>query len=238
MTFDPAASSDVCVRATHNVLARLLTGYGPRDFAVRFWDAGEWPAERESRFTFILNHPGSLRAMLLPPNRLTIGEAYIFGDYDVEGDFDTFFAVITHWGSRRLGLRDKLGIFFQLRKLPATARARADRAARLSGAEHSPDRDKQAIQYHYDVSNEFYALWLDGRRVYSCAYFTRPDEDIDSAQRNKLDHICRKLRLEPGLKLLDIGCGRAGSSSMPPRRIAPRPSASRSAWHRRATSRS
>lgn len=210
MLQDPAASPDPAVRATHRVLTRLQTGYGPRDFAVRFWDAGEWPAEREARFTFVLNHPGALRAMLLPPNRLTIGEAYIFGDYDIEGDFDGFFAMIAHWGVRRRGLLEKLGIFLQLRKLPAAARARADRAAQLSGAAHSPDRDKQAIQYHYDVSNDFYALWLDGRRVYSCAYFTRPDEDIDSAQRNKLDHICRKLRLEPGLKLLDIGCGWGG----------------------------
>ena len=65
----------------------------------------------------------------------------------------------------------------------------------------------QAIQYHYDVSNEFYQLWLDEKMIYSCAYFKDPDESIDAAQARKLDYICRKLRLEPGDRLLDIGCG-------------------------------
>ena len=65
----------------------------------------------------------------------------------------------------------------------------------------------QAIQYHYDVSNEFYQLWLDEKMVYSCAYFKDPAESIDAAQARKLDYICRKLRLEPGDRLLDIGCG-------------------------------
>ena len=65
----------------------------------------------------------------------------------------------------------------------------------------------QAIQYHYDVSNEFYQLWLDEKMVYSCAYFKDPAESIDAAQSRKLDYICRKLRLEPGDRLLDIGCG-------------------------------
>jgi cyclopropane-fatty-acyl-phospholipid synthase len=69
------------------------------------------------------------------------------------------------------------------------------------------NRDKEAIQYHYDVSNEFYSLWLDENMVYSCAYFAAPDEDIDTAQARKLDYLCRKLRLQAGESLLDIGCG-------------------------------
>jgi len=68
-------------------------------------------------------------------------------------------------------------------------------------------RDKQAIAFHYDVSNEFYALFLDRRMVYTCAYYRRPDGDLDQAQTDKLDLVCRKLRLEPGERLLDIGCG-------------------------------
>ena len=72
---------------------------------------------------------------------------------------------------------------------------------------HTRSRDAKAIQYHYDVSNEFYALFLDREMVYSCAYFKTGDEDIHTAQAQKLDHICRKLRLEPGDRFLDIGCG-------------------------------
>jgi cyclopropane-fatty-acyl-phospholipid synthase len=72
------------------------------------------------------------------------------------------------------------------------------------------ERDRQAVTYHYDVSNDFYALWLDRRMVYSCAYFQAPDDDLDTAQKRKLDYICRKLRLKPGQRLLDIGCGWGG----------------------------
>src|SRR5437870_10841910 len=67
--------------------------------------------------------------------------------------------------------------------------------------------DRRAISFHYDVSNDFYALFLDQRMVYTCAYYRRPDGDLDQAQEDKLDLVCRKLRLAPGERLLDIGCG-------------------------------
>jgi len=80
----------------------------------------------------------------------------------------------------------------------------------LHGRRHSTTRDRRAVTYHYDVPGEFYALWLDERMVYSCAYFATPDEDLDAAQERKLDYICRKLRLRRGEKVLDIGCGWGG----------------------------
>ena len=82
--------------------------------------------------------------------------------------------------------------------------------ARLSGRLHSKERDRAAIRYHYDVGNDFYALWLDRRMNYSCAYFRTGTEDLDTAQEAKLEHICRKLRLTPDEHLLDIGCGWGG----------------------------
>src|SRR6202020_2549715 len=72
---------------------------------------------------------------------------------------------------------------------------------------HSKAENRDAIHFHYDVWNEFYALWLDRAMVYSCAYFENADVDLDAAQEAKLDHICRKLSLRPGEKFLDIGCG-------------------------------
>ncbi len=99
----------------------------------------------------------------------------------------------------------------RLLSLPKVAQQRpGDAAAKLRGARHSKERDRQAVTYHYDRSNDFYALWLDRRMVYSCAYFATPDDDIDTAQERKLDYICRKLRLQPGERLLDIGCGWGG----------------------------
>jgi cyclopropane-fatty-acyl-phospholipid synthase len=72
------------------------------------------------------------------------------------------------------------------------------------------ERDRQAVTYHYDVSNDFYTLWLDRHMVYSCAYFASADEELDTAQARKLDYLCCKLRLHPGARLLDIGCGWGG----------------------------
>ena len=76
-----------------------------------------------------------------------------------------------------------------------------------SGALHTPARDQQAIRFHYDLSNAFYKMWLDEQMVYSCAYFTGPNESLESAQKRKLDLVCQKLQLKPGERLLDVGCG-------------------------------
>jgi cyclopropane-fatty-acyl-phospholipid synthase len=75
---------------------------------------------------------------------------------------------------------------------------------------HRAETDARQIQFHYDVSDEFYALWLDARRVYSCAYFRRPEMTLAQAQEAKLEHICRKLMLRPGERFLDIGAGWGG----------------------------
>jgi cyclopropane-fatty-acyl-phospholipid synthase len=77
-------------------------------------------------------------------------------------------------------------------------------------ASHTQQKDAQQIQFHYDVSDDFYSLWLDPRRVYSCAYFRDADMSLAQAQEAKLDHICRKLQLRPGEKFLDIGAGWGG----------------------------
>lgn len=79
-----------------------------------------------------------------------------------------------------------------------------------SYARHSLEADAKQVQFHYDVSDDFYALWLDTRRVYSCAYFREPQLTLDQAQEAKLDHICRKLMLQPGERFLDIGAGWGG----------------------------
>ncbi len=187
---------------------------GPEQgFAVRLWDDTVWPDDppQSPAFTLVLNHPGALRQMFLPPSELNLGEAYIYGDFDVEGDLIAAFPLAGYIEDLDLGLGDKLGLAWKLRSLPSRSAPRKGRqVASVTGAEHSRGRDRQAIAYHYDVSNEFYALWLDRSMVYSCAYFADPAESIHAAQERKLDYICRKLRLEPGERLLDIGCGWGG----------------------------
>ncbi|HTU90376.1 MAG TPA: cyclopropane-fatty-acyl-phospholipid synthase family protein [Gemmataceae bacterium] len=213
MTMSAAVSKDAAVQASFDFLGEVLAGYGPRDFAVRAWDGSTWEpdAGQPARFTLVLQHPGAVRKMFWPPRPYTLGEAYIYDDIDIEGDIHAFFAVISYLYEMRPGLRRRLRWLRRLFALPGGERPRAGRlAAQLSGSVHSRERDRQAISYHYDVSNDFYQLWLDRRMIYSCAYFADPGDDIDRAQERKLDYICRKLRLLPGDRLLDIGCGWGG----------------------------
>ena len=192
----------------------LLQDYHPRDFAISFWDGSRWPAENgTARFTLIVRHPDALRRMLKPnANDLSLSEAYISGDLEVEGDLEAAMPVANYLVGRNWPAVTMLRIGKSLLRLPRLDRLwRKDtQPAKLSGQLHSMERDRQAVAYHYDVSNDFYALWLDEQMVYSCAYFATADEGLETAQARKLDYLCRKLRLRPGERLLDIGCGWGG----------------------------
>lgn len=110
----------------------------------------------------------------------------------------------------RGNLRDVLRIGQQLCEVGANNYRKTSNLVALFRRAHTRLRDRNGIQYHYDVGNDFYGLWLDSRRVYSCAYFKSDGESLENAQENKLDLICRKLRLKPGDRLLDVGCGWGG----------------------------
>lgn len=97
-----------------------------------------------------------------------------------------------------------------LREAPTEARHLSPLQQLLSWWRHRPQRDARQIRHHYDVSDDFYALWLDARRVYSCAYYREPAMTLAQAQEAKLDHVCRKLMLKPGERFLDIGAGWGG----------------------------
>jgi cyclopropane-fatty-acyl-phospholipid synthase len=184
----------------------------PRAFDVRLPDGAVLAGGSGPAFALVLNHPGALRRMLSPPIELSMGESFIYGDFDIEGDIFSAFSVIDKHLNRKFSLGDMLGILRDVLALPRSGPARpAGRGpARLRGRLHSRERDFAAIRYHYDVGNDFFALWLDRRMQYSCAYFPTGNEDLDTAQELKLEHICRKLRLQPGERLLDIGCGWGG----------------------------
>lgn len=198
---------------TARILDRL---FAPRTFPVRLWNGttlptvAPSPASDGSRFTVVLTHPGALRRMFLPPSDLTIGEAYARGDFEVEGNLEDAVASAVAAASRRSTV-DWLAAAAMARLLPATtASGMIPPRARLQGRRHSLHRDAVAVRHHYDIGNDFFALWLDRRMVYSCAYFPTGTETLDAAQEAKLEHICRKLRLRPGERLLDIGCGWGG----------------------------
>lgn len=205
-------TADHAVEIGLSFLKNLLGSYHPRDFAVRFWDSTMWEAEAGQlpRFTLVLQHPGALRKMFLPPSELNLGEAYIYNDFDIEGDIEAIFPIAEQLIMKKSRKVELLRYGKDLLKLPKAQQSRsADASAKLRGTRHSKERDRQAISYHYD-RNAFYKLFLDRHLVYSCAYFATPDEDLDTAQERKLDYICRKLRLRPRDRLLDIGCGWGG----------------------------
>ena len=210
---NPAATPGRTARRTLAFLRELVWDYRPRDFAIRLWDGTFWDAEPGTtrRFTLVINHPAAVRAMVREPREASLAEAFLNRDIDVEGDLNAVFPLADHLIDRTWSRRQRWKFGLQLLRLPyESIGERAGRAACLAGACHSRERDRQAISYHYDLSNEFYSLWLDGDLIYSCAYFASEQDDLDAAQQRKLDYLCRKLRLKPGERLLDIGCGWGG----------------------------
>lgn len=196
------------------VVQRVLRDYRG-NLAVRLWDGqtlrfGEGAPEACLAF----RHPGLLRDLVLSRDPLRLAEAYIQGELNVEGNIHAALGLKEHLQSLALSVAEKTafaaGALFLGETPYGDNRISGAQRRPLSlriGRAHSKDTNRKAIAFHYDVSNDFYRLWLDEQMVYSCAYFENAHDSLDQAQRNKLDYICRKLRLKPGERLLDIGCG-------------------------------
>jgi cyclopropane-fatty-acyl-phospholipid synthase len=198
------------VQVSTEFLNTLFAGHSRPNFQIRMWDHSTWGEAEQQSFTLVLKHPGALREMFLRSSELSLGEAYIFDDFDIEGDIEAAFELADYLLAQQTrSLLQGVYLASLLHKLPRIRQRRDDcRPATLFGVAHSKDRDCQAVRYHYDLPPAFFALFLDQRMVYSCGYFSTPEEtSIDQAQLSKLDYICRKLRLRRGDRLLDIGCG-------------------------------
>jgi cyclopropane-fatty-acyl-phospholipid synthase len=152
---------------------------------LALWDGMSFDFSPNPQVTITARSVAGLK-LFLSPKLNTLGQAYVEGDLDIDGEVDQIIEVAAKL-AERAGPGDG-------REPPAARR-------------HSKALDKAAIAYHYDVSNEFYQLWLDPNMVYSCAYFREPTDTLEQAQLQKLDHILTKLQLKPGQRLLDIGCG-------------------------------
>lgn len=190
-------------RRAYEILVR--TGGDPAPM-MRTWTGEEWGSDPSSG-TIVLNHPGSLRVMLLPPNDLSAGEAYVYGDIDFEGDLYS----VLQFGARLIESRRSalasVRLLRLLRRLPNERNHPQTERPRMTGSRHSRRRDRAAVTHHYDTGNEFFSQFLDPQMVYSSAHFLSPTEPLEDAQRRKIDLVCRKLRLAPGMRLLDVGCG-------------------------------
>jgi cyclopropane-fatty-acyl-phospholipid synthase len=206
--------------ARRRAIARAVIGIVDRAIADR--DALEIVlagaggiSSRGARSRVVVNIPDALPHVLLPPSGDAFAEAYVRGEIEIEGDVMATVLAAETLDVRRLrpaDLRRVVRWLAELRRDAAPARG-LQRTSRMRGALHSRARDMAAIRFHYDVGEAFYSLWLDARLTYSCAYFPADATALtaagllDVAQEAKLDLIARKLRLGPGTRLLDIGCG-------------------------------
>jgi cyclopropane-fatty-acyl-phospholipid synthase len=155
--------------------------------AITLWNGQRLTPKQDARVNVTVHSPKVL-ASLVRPTMGKLARYYVEEDLDVEGE-----------------ARQVLRITEALSDPPTTPRRASVKLRNWIG--HSRVFDSKSIRHHYDVNDDFFGLWLDRRRVYSCAYFRRADDDLELAQEQKLDHICRKLMLKPGERFLDIGCG-------------------------------
>ena len=185
---------------------RTLLGPPSRGFEVALWDGSVLPAAGAApKGRLVLRSPAAADVLVPPASELRAAEAFTAGILDIEGDTLGVLEAAARWPGPPLTAKAVHAV--------ATGwlrRAHKALTPKLHGRRHSPARDRDAVQHHYDVSDEFYRLFLGPSMVYSCALFARPEATLEEAQEAKLELVCRKLDLHPGERLLDVGCGWGG----------------------------
>jgi cyclopropane-fatty-acyl-phospholipid synthase len=182
-----------------------------RPFKIEFWDGTTIPSTTGEGPTFSVRSPRAAAHVLRAPGQLGLGRAYVSGEIEVD-DIDAVIALLNTWDPPSLEGADKrallLGAVRATGLTPPPPRPQAE--LRPSGRRHSKERDARAVRHHYDVSNEFFELFLGPTMVYSCANFTKGAKTLEEAQEEKLDTVARKLDLKEGERVLDVGCGWGG----------------------------
>ena len=201
------------------VIGRMLEWYlGPAPpVGLRCWDGSRW-GDPDAALQVDVRSPDAVRRLLWDPGELGLARAHVAGELDFDGSvFDLLglrdrlidrtadAGLDLTWRERAVLVRDakRLGVLGRRPEPPPEE-------ARLRGRRHSKGRDRAAISHHYDVGNDFYRLVLGPSMTYSCALFPERSTTLEDAQALKYEHICRKLGLEPGQRLLDVGCGWGG----------------------------
>jgi cyclopropane-fatty-acyl-phospholipid synthase len=198
--------------ATTAPLRREIAARIPdRPFTVRFWDGTELPATSGDgdRPTFTVRSPRAAAHALRAPGQLGLGRAYVSGELEVD-DIDAVIALLDGWQPPALDGADKRALLVGAVRAAGLTLPPPRPAAELvpSGRRHSKERDARAVRHHYDVSNEFFSLFLDESMTYSCANFSRSGaKTLEEAQEAKLDMVATKLAIEAGERVLDVGCG-------------------------------
>jgi cyclopropane-fatty-acyl-phospholipid synthase len=179
-----------------------------RPFTIRFWDGTEVPTTNGAGPTFTIRSPKAVAHALRAPGQLGIGRAYVAGEVQID-DIDAAMDLLQQWKPAPVDGRTQAKLMLAAaRAVGVTAPPRRPASELiLSGKRHSRERDAEAVRHHYDVSNDFFRLFLGDAMTYSCAFFSRGARTLEEAQETKLDLVAAKLGLRRGERVLDVGCG-------------------------------
>lgn len=162
-----------------------------KNFNIEFWNNQSIVYCDNPKFIIKFRDKENTKQLIMNPDILSFAEAFINKTIDIEGDIFNAIKLKNDISQLEISNKDKLNLLFKVGSVNI----------------HSKDKDKANIAFHYDISNDFYKLFLGETMMYSCAYFKTKNSNIDDAQKDKLDHICKKLMLKPNETLLDVGCG-------------------------------
>ena len=197
------------VSTTAPLRRELESALPQRPFTVEFWDGSLLPAtDGDAEVRFAARSPRALAHALAAPGQLGLSRAYVSGELEVD-DLDGVLSLLQRWKPPPIDAACKARLLLAAARAAGVQRPPRPPAIELRprGRRHSRGRDARAVRHHYDVSPEFFALFLDASMTYSCAIFERDDASLEAAQERKLETICRKLALRPGERVLDVGCG-------------------------------
>ncbi len=193
---------------TQPLRRELETALPERPFSVRFWDGSVLRATTDAAPTFTISSPVALAHVLRAPSELGLGRAYAAGLIEVD-DLDAALRIVDTLEPPEIGLAQQARLFAALARATGIVRPPRPPATelRLRGQRHTIARDRRAVRHHYDAGNAFFALFLDETMTYSCAVFSRGATTLEEAQDAKRELVCTKLDLQPGERVLDVGCG-------------------------------
>jgi cyclopropane-fatty-acyl-phospholipid synthase len=179
-----------------------------RPFSIEFWDGPMAPATAGDGPTFRVRSPRAVAHVLRAPGQLGLGRAYVSGELELD-DLEGLLPLLRGWRPPPLGRRARARLLLAALLACGPTRPPAPPAAELEprGGRHSRRRDARAVRHHYDLPSRFFSLFLDESMTYSCGLFSRGASTLEEAQEAKLEVVCSKLRLEPGERVLDVGCG-------------------------------
>jgi cyclopropane-fatty-acyl-phospholipid synthase len=193
---------------TQPFIEELSRAVPSRPFHVELWDGSRLPSTTGGGPTFRVLSPDAFAHALRAPGQLGLGRAYVSGQLAVD-DLDEVLELLDGWQAPPLDRRAQARLALAavrasgLRRPPPVPEAEL----RPRGRRHSQERDARAVRHHYDVSNEFFRLFLGESLTYSCALFSRGATTLEEAQEAKLELVCQKLDLSEGDRVLDVGCG-------------------------------